>query len=64
MRAVALTIVIGLAMSGAAFAQQKPSKAPKAKTCTYEQCVSVNTGKGWSSTQVSNWCSSNPGKCQ
>lgn len=61
MRAVALTIVIGLAMSGAAFAQQK---TPKAKTCTYEQCVSANTGKGWSSTQVSNWCSSNPGKCQ
>lgn len=58
-----ILIVAIVLTAGPALAQQKTSK-PKGKTCTYEQCVATNTGKGWSSTQVSNWCSSNPGKCE
>jgi hypothetical protein len=63
MRAVTLAFVIAF-VGGPALAQQKAPKESKAKTCTYEQCVATNTGKGWSSSQVSNWCSKNPGKCQ
>lgn len=64
MRVVALIVVSGLALSGQAVAQQKSSKAaPKARTCTYDQCVSVNKARGWDSAAVSRWCSANPGKC-
>jgi hypothetical protein len=64
MRAIALSIVLGIAVFGQAFAQQKASQ-PKAKgkTCTYDQCVSVNKARGWDSSAVSRWCSANPGKC-
>lgn len=62
MRRLTIAIIVGL-LSTTALAQQKKSQA-KPKTCTYEQCVAANTGKGWSSSQVSNWCSGNPGKCQ
>ncbi|QOZ09797.1 hypothetical protein [Bradyrhizobium sp. CCBAU 51765] len=63
----ALTLAIAVSMVGLpALAQEKTSKAPKApkaKTCTYEQCVSVNKARGWDSAAVSRWCSANPGKC-
>lgn len=64
MRAFALAIVFGVAFSSQAFAQQKASQ-PKTKdrTCTYDQCVSVNKARGWDSSAVSRWCSANPGKC-
>ena len=63
MRVLILTMSLGLAATGSAFAQQKTSKAPKGKTCTYEQCVSVNKARGWDSAAVSRWCSANLGKC-
>lgn len=63
MRAVTLTIILGLVASGPAFGQQKSSRESKARTCTYEQCVSVNKARGWDSAAVSRWCSANPGKC-
>ncbi|MCP3383033.1 hypothetical protein NLM31_21940 [Bradyrhizobium sp. CCGUVB4N] len=63
MRFLVLVIGLGLVVAPAS-AQQKTTKASKAKTCTYEQCVATNTGKGWSSSQVSGWCSANAGKCQ
>lgn len=55
-------IVIALVLgTGPALAQQKKSQAKKA--CTYEECVSVNKARGWSSSEVSGWCTRNPGKC-
>ncbi len=64
MRAITLSFALGLALSAQAFAQQKTSKAPaKGKTCTYDQCVSVNKARGWDSSAVSRWCTANPGKC-
>lgn len=63
MRTVTFVIVLGLAI-GPAAAQQKASKAPsKGKTCSYDECVSVNKARGWDSSAVSRWCSANPGKC-
>ena len=58
-----LAIILGLVASGPAFGQQKSSRESKARTCTYEQCVSVNKARGWDSAAVSRWCSANPGKC-
>lgn len=64
MRALALALVIGVAAGGQAFAQQKASQSqPKGRTCTYDQCVSVNKARGWDSAAVSRWCTANPGKC-
>jgi hypothetical protein len=64
MRVATITVVIGLAAIAPAFAQQKASKPqPKGRTCTYDQCVSVNKARGWDSSAVSRWCSANPGKC-
>lgn len=64
MRALALALVIGVAVDGQAFAQQKASQSqPKGRTYTYDQCVSVNKARGWDSTAVSRWCTANPGKC-
>lgn len=60
----ALTLAIAISMVGLpVLAQENTSRAPKAKSCTYEQCVSVNKARGWDSAAVSRWCSANPGKC-
>ena len=64
MRTFALAVVLGVAVSSPTFAQQKTSQPKqKGKTCTYDQCVSVNKARGWDSAAVSRWCSANPGKC-
>lgn len=55
---IVIAIVLG---TGPVLAQQKKSQAKK--TCTYEECVSVNKARGWSSSEVSGWCTRNPGKC-
>ena len=63
MRALTLAIVFGLA-AGPAAAQQKAAKAPpKGRSCTYDECVSVNKARGWDGASVSRWCTANPGKC-
>jgi len=53
-----IAIVLG---AGPALAQQKKSQAKK--TCTYDECVSINKARGWSGGEVSRWCTANPGKC-
>lgn len=63
MRAFALTILLGLLVTGPALGQQKASKSSKARACTYDQCVAVNKARGWDSSAVSRWCTANPGKC-
>jgi hypothetical protein len=63
MRLIALIFVTGLALSGQAFAQKTSSAPPKVKTCTYDQCVSINKARGWDSAATSRWCSANPNKC-
>jgi hypothetical protein len=63
MRKLALAIVLGAAVSSPSFAQKTSQPKAKGKTCTYDQCVSVNKARGWDSAAVSRWCSANPGKC-
>jgi hypothetical protein len=64
MRVIALAVVLSAAFSAQAFAQQKTAKPQaKGRTCTYDQCVSVNKARGWDSSAVSRWCTANPGKC-
>jgi hypothetical protein len=64
MHLIALIVFFGLALGAQAVAEQKSSKAAaKPKTCTYDECVSVNKARGWDSSAVSRWCTANPGKC-
>ncbi|WP_375308636.1 hypothetical protein WI560_15185 [Bradyrhizobium sp. A11] len=47
MRKLALAIVLGAAVSSPSFAQKTSQPKAKGKTCTYDQCVSVNKARGW-----------------
>lgn len=47
---------------GPVLAEQKKSLAKK--TCTYDECASAKKAKGWSSSEVSGWCTRNTGKCE
>ncbi|WIW43916.1 hypothetical protein ML401_20610 [Bradyrhizobium sp. 62B] len=54
-------ILIAAIVLSAGPGSEKKSQAKK--TCTYDECVSVNKARGWDSAAVSRWCSANPGKC-
>lgn len=56
-----ILIAANVLSASPALAQQKKSQAKK--TCTYDECISVNKARGWDSAAVSRWCSANPGKC-
>jgi hypothetical protein len=63
MKALVVAFLLFTSISPA-LSQQKAAKiSAKPKTCTYDQCVSVNKARGWDSAAVSRWCSANPGKC-
>jgi len=64
MKTPIVAVIFLVALLTPALSQPKPAKSSaKPKTCSYEQCVSVNKARGWDSSAVSRWCSANPGKC-
>ncbi|MBR0817927.1 hypothetical protein [Bradyrhizobium liaoningense] len=64
MRALVLTVLLIVAIGSPASAQQKaPQSQANGKTCTYDQCVSVNKARGWDKCCGQSLVQRQPFKC-